>query len=196
MSRSSSPLAVAADGWITALDRRPSPNHDARPDQGAIDMVVVHSISLPPGQFGGDGVERLFQNRCDPAAHPCFESLQHYRVSAHFFIRRDGEIIQFVSCLDRAWHAGRSHWLGRERCNDFSLGVELEGGDHWPYEDAQYHSLNRLLAALYAAYPIVHLVGHRDIAPERKTDPGPFFDWSRVGPAARAENNHNPDATR
>ncbi|MFC4160849.1 1,6-anhydro-N-acetylmuramyl-L-alanine amidase AmpD [Chitinimonas lacunae] len=173
-------LAVAADGWLPNLEYHPSPNHDARPGGCAIDMVVIHAISLPPGQFGGDGVIRLFQNRCDPAAHPCFESLQHYRVSAHFLIRRDGEVLQFVSCLDRAWHAGQSSWLGRERCNDFSVGIELEGGDHWPFEEAQYHSLNGLLTALYAAYPISHLVGHSDIAPTRKTDPGPFFDWSRI----------------
>jgi AmpD protein len=158
----------------------PSPNFDERPAGMAIDMVVVHSISLPPGQFGGDGVERLFANRCDPAAHPCFEELQHFRVSAHFFVRRDGEIIQFVSCLSRAFHAGVSTWKGRERCNDFSIGIELEGGDFWPYEDAQYTALNHLLDVIRAAYPVVHVVGHCEIAPERKTDPGPYFEWQRV----------------
>ncbi|WP_034607915.1 1,6-anhydro-N-acetylmuramyl-L-alanine amidase AmpD [Chitinimonas koreensis] len=172
-------LAIGADGWVEGAARIVSPNADARPDGTAIDMVVLHSISLPPGRFGGDGVERLFTNRCDPAEHECFEELQHFRVSAHFFVRRDGALLQFVSCLDRAWHAGASSWQGRERCNDFSVGIEMEGGDHWPYEPAQYATLDALLAALRARFPIRHLVGHCHVAPERKTDPGPYFDWAR-----------------
>jgi AmpD protein len=175
------PFSIDAAGWVSGATRIPSPNCDARPTTDLPDMVVVHSIALPPGQFGGDGVERLFTNRCDPAAHPCFAELQSVRVSAHFFIRRDGQLVQFVACRDRAWHAGVSSWQGRERCNDFSIGIELEGGDCWPYEPAQYATLDALLAALRAVYPIRHLVGHCHIAPTRKTDPGPFFDWLRYG---------------
>ncbi len=172
-------MKIDAEGWLDGVRRIVSPNQDARAEGMAIDMVVIHSISLPPGEFGGDGPIRLFTNTCDPAVHACFEELQHVRVSAHFFVRRDGEIIQFVPCLARAWHAGVSRWRGRERCNDFSIGIELEGGDAWPYEAAQYHALDGLLAALVEAYPIRHLLGHCHIAPERKTDPGPYFDWER-----------------
>lgn len=172
-------MMIDAAGWLVGVRQIASPNCDARPDGQTPDMVVIHSISLPPGQFCGDGVERLFTNRCDPNQHACFEELQHFRVSAHFFLRRDGELIQFVSCNARAWHAGVSQWQGRERCNDFSIGIELEGGDDWPYEPIQYARLDALLAAIRARYPIRHLLGHCHIAPERKTDPGPFFDWSR-----------------
>ncbi|MDN3577956.1 1,6-anhydro-N-acetylmuramyl-L-alanine amidase AmpD [Chitinimonas viridis] len=172
-------MKIDADGWLDGVRRIVSPNQDARAEGMAVDMVVIHSISLPPGKFGGDGPIRLFTNTCDPAEHACFEELQHVRVSSHFFVRRDGEIIQFVPCLARAWHAGVSRWQGRERCNDFSIGIELEGGDAWPYEAAQYDALDELLAALAEAYPIRHLLGHCHIAPERKTDPGPYFDWGR-----------------
>jgi AmpD protein len=173
---------IIDDGGRLALARQvDSPNRDARPPGVEPDMVVIHAIALPPGQFDGDGVERLFTNRCDPAVHPCFAELKDVRVSAHFFIRRDGGVMQFVACGERASHAGTSHWQGRERCNDFSIGIELEGGDHWPFEAAQYKALDRLLAALRARYPIRHLVGHMHIAPERKTDPGPYFDWARYG---------------
>ncbi|QDQ27280.1 1,6-anhydro-N-acetylmuramyl-L-alanine amidase AmpD [Chitinimonas arctica] len=175
--------AIDAQGWLSGARRIVSPNCDERPEGSVVDMVVIHSISLPPGRFGGDGVERLFTNRCDPAADPCFEELQHMRVSAHFFIRRDGELVQFVPCRQRAWHAGVSRWQGRERCNDFSIGIELEGGDDWPYEAAQYRSLKLILAQLAQHFPIRHLLGHCHIAPERKTDPGPFFDWEAVGGA-------------
>ncbi|MBV8656891.1 MAG: 1,6-anhydro-N-acetylmuramyl-L-alanine amidase AmpD [Burkholderiales bacterium] len=174
-------MTLTRDGWVEQAVRIPSPNCDDRPEGMAIEMVVIHSISLPPGQFDGDGVARLFTNTCDPAAHPVFEALQHVRVSAHFFIRRDGQLIQFVPIYRRAWHAGLSQWEGRERCNDFSVGIELEGGDDWPYEAVQYAVLNTLLALLRTALPIVHLVGHNEIAPERKTDPGPFFEWQRIG---------------
>ncbi|GAB3263957.1 N-acetylmuramoyl-L-alanine amidase [Chitinimonas naiadis] len=174
-------MKMDAAGWLDEARRIPSPNQDQRPADTVIDMVVIHSISLPPGQFGGDGVERLFTNRCDPTAHPCYEELQHVRVSSHFFIRRDGELIQFVPCHARAWHAGVSHWQDRQRCNDFSIGIELEGGDEWAYEPAQYATLDGLLANLNANFAIRHLVGHCHIAPERKTDPGPFFDWPRYG---------------
>ena len=141
---------------------------------------MIHNISLPPGQYGGDGVAELFTNRLNPEEHPYYRDIHQLRVSSHFFIRRDGELIQFVSCLKRAWHAGVSQWLGRERCNDFSIGIELEGDDYSPFEEAQYVALNQLLRALRAIYPITGVTGHSDIAPGRKTDPGPFFDWSRV----------------
>ena len=170
---------ISADGWLASVKHVGSPNWDARPEGLVPDMVVIHSISLPPGQFGGDGVERLFTNRCDPTVHACFGELQHARLSAHFFIRRTGEVVQFVSCNARAWHAGVSSWQGRERCNDFSIGIELEGGDAWQYEAVQYEKLDFLLEAIRARYPIRHFLGHCHIAPERKTDPGPYFDWSR-----------------
>lgn len=173
-------LVVNPDGWIATARHVTSPNFDARPSGSLVDLLVIHAIALPPGQFNGDGIERLFTNRCVPSVHPCFAELQHVRVSAHFLIRRDGELLQFVGGHQRAWHAGVSHWQGRERCNDFSLGVELEGGDAWPFEPAQYDALNRLIAALEQAWPLRHIVGHCDIAPGRKTDPGPLFDWHKV----------------
>lgn len=169
-----------AAGWLQGVTHTPSPNCDARPEGEAITLVVIHAISLPPGKFGGEGVIELFTNRLDPAAHPFYETIQDLRVSAHFFIRRDGELIQFVPCGLRAWHAGVSRWQGRERCNDFSLGIELEGTDDTPFTDVQYAVLNNLLALLRTAYPIAAVVGHADIAPGRKTDPGPYFDWARL----------------
>ncbi len=156
-----------------------SPNQDERPPGILPSLLVVHSISLPPGEFGGSAVEELFTNRLDPAAHPYYQGLQGLRVSAHFFLRRDGELLQFVGCEARAWHAGQSRWQGRERCNDFSIGVELEGTDVRPFTDAQYEALERLTRQLRAWYPIDAIVGHSDIAPGRKTDPGPGFDWAR-----------------
>jgi len=167
-------------GWLAGARRVPSPNQDGRPDAADIRLVVVHNISLPPGEFGGPGVEQLFTNRLDPGEHPYYASIQGLRVSAHFFIRRDGEVVQFVPCTQRAWHAGASVWQGRERCNDFSIGIELEGTDDQPFTDAQYATLNRLLALLRRRYPITGVAGHSDVAPGRKTDPGACFDWSRV----------------
>jgi AmpD protein len=169
-----------AEGWLAGARHVASPNCDARPDGQGISLLVIHNISLPPGQFGGPGVEQLFSNHLNPDEHPYYAGIRGLRVSAHFFIRRDGELIQFVPCGQRAWHAGVSIWRGRERCNDFSIGVELEGTDDTPFTDAQYEVLNRLLAVLRAAYPITAVAGHCDIAPGRKTDPGPCFDWSRV----------------
>lgn len=154
----------------------PSPNCDARPS-GLIDLLVIHSISLPPGMYGGDEVERLFTNRLDETAHPYFAQIAGLRVSTHFFIRRDGVLLQFVSCLERAWHAGASSWQGRSGCNDFSIGIELEGLDSLPFEDVQYETLGELTRALRAVYPLRGIAGHSDIAPGRKTDPGPGFDW-------------------
>jgi AmpD protein len=142
-------------------------------------MLVIHNISLPPDQFSGNAVSEFFTNQLDPSEHPYYAQLRDVRVSAHFFIRRDGYIIQFVPCERRAWHAGLSAWQGRTRCNDFSIGIELEGSDSVPYTEPQYLVLIRLTRRLKRAFPIIDIVGHADIAPERKTDPGPFFDWER-----------------
>ena len=169
-----------AAGWHRHATRRHSPNRDDRPPGTLITLLVVHGISLPPGQFGGDVVERLFTNRLDHAGHPDFAGLAGLRVSAHFFIRRNGALLQFVPCERRAWHAGVSSWHGRERCNDFSIGVELEGTDTHPYTARQYERLARLVRALRSRYPIADVAGHSDIAPGRKTDPGPAFDWRRL----------------
>ena len=174
-------LRINEQGWLTHGARLcASPNHDARPAGETVTLVVVHAISLPPDEFGGPGVEALFSNRLDPHAHPYYAAIAHLRVSAHFFIRRDGELVQFVATEQRAWHAGQSCWNGRERCNDFSIGIELEGCDTLPFEPVQYARLNTLLSALRARYPIAAVVGHSDIAPGRKTDPGPCFDWTAV----------------
>ena len=170
---------VDAEGWLSGVRRVASPNFDERPEGTAITLLVVHNISLPPGEFGGSGVEELFTNRLDPAAHPYYQGLCGLRVSSHLFVRRDGETIQFVACGRRAWHAGESRWRGRRRCNDFSIGIELEGADDVPFTGAQYHALARLTRTLQQAYPIADIVGHSDIAPRRKTDPGPLFDWPR-----------------
>jgi len=156
----------------------PSPNCDARP-ASVIDLLVIHSISLPPGIYGGDEVERLFTNQLQAHAHPYFAQIAGLRVSSHFYIRRDGTLVQFVSCLQRAWHAGLSSWQGRQRCNDFSIGIELEGTDCSVFEEAQYRSLVDLTLALREAYPLRGIAGHSDIAPERKMDPGVLFDWCR-----------------
>lgn len=175
-----SALRVEASGVVPEARQVASPNCDERPPGCSIDLIVIHNISLPPGEFGGDGVIELFTNRLNPEVHPYFREIHHLKVSAHFFIRRNGELIQFVPCDKRAWHAGVSQWQGRERCNDFSIGIELEGDDETPFEAAQYATLNALLAALKEAYPITTVTGHSDIAPGRKTDPGPCFDWGRV----------------
>lgn len=156
-----------------------SPNCDERPPGAAIELLVIHNISLPPGNFGGEAVADLFTNHLDPQAHPYFAAIATLRVSAHFFIRRDGALLQFVPCALRAWHAGQSSWQGRERCNDYSIGIELEGADDVAFCDAQYDRLQLLARALHAHYPIIASVGHSDIAPGRKTDPGPHFDWPR-----------------
>lgn len=157
-----------------------SPNQDERPAGAEIGLVVVHAISLPPGEFGGDAIERLFTNRLDPSAHPYFETIAHLRVSSHFLVRRDGERVRFVAVERRAWHAGASTWRGRSRCNDFSVGIELEGSDDAPFEDAQYAALALLLTDLRRDLPLRAIAGHGEIAPGRKTDPGPRFDWNRL----------------
>ena len=172
-------MTMDESGWIAGIRRIPSPNCDERPEGGTVEMLVIHNISLPPGEFGGPGIVELFTNRLDPGAHPYYRELAGRKVSAHFLIRRDGELIQFVACTQRAWHAGESSWCGRSRCNDFSVGVELEGTDSVPFEDAQYERLAALARALATKYPGIASVGHSDIAPGRKTDPGPCFDWAR-----------------
>ena len=170
---------VDRSGIVRAARQAPSPNCDDRPPGTKISLLVVHNISLPPGRFDGDAIEQFFTTRLDPSAHPYFATIAGQRVSAHFLIRRDGRLIQFVPCERRAWHAGESRWRGRERCNDFSIGVELEGTDELPYEAAQYAMMVRLIRALRQRYPIADFAGHSDIAPGRKTDPGNAFDWAR-----------------
>lgn len=157
----------------------PSPHHDERPDDATVELLVIHNISLPPGEFGGPYIEDLFLGRLHPGAHPYFAGIAALRVSAHFLIRRDGEVVQFVPCELRAWHAGVSTWRGREKCNDFSVGVEMEGTDDAPYEESQYEALAALARALAVRYGPLAATGHSDIAPSRKTDPGPAFDWAR-----------------
>ena len=169
-----------AAGWLSAARRLPSPNCDARPEGTAIELIVIHNISLPPGVFDGDAVIDLFTNRLDWDAHPYYQDIRGLKVSAHFFIRRDGTLIQFVPCTLRAWHAGVSSWQARDCCNDFSIGIELEGSDDLPFTEAQYATLAPLLQLLRQAYPIRAVVGHSDIAPGRKTDPGPHFAWQRI----------------
>jgi AmpD protein len=168
------------DGVLSTARQVPSPNCDERPDQQDIGLIVVHSISLPPGEYGGPQVEQLFTNRLDFSAHPYFEGLRGLKVSAHFFVRRNGELIQFVPCSKRAWHAGVSQWKGRERCNDFSIGIELEGLDDQEFAAPQYATLVGLIKLLKARYSISDVTGHSDIAPGRKTDPGAHFDWAFV----------------
>ena len=175
-----SSLEITQEGLVEQARYIASPNHDARPTPGDISMIIIHNISLPPQQYGGDGVIELFTNNLNPDEHPYYAEIQGLKVSSHFFIRRTGELIQFVPCTMRAWHAGASEWKGRQRCNDFSIGIELEGSDFDAFEPTQYVTLKQLLAVLVKRYAIIDIVGHSDIAPGRKTDPGPFFDWSAI----------------
>jgi N-acetyl-anhydromuramoyl-L-alanine amidase len=170
-------------GLLVGVKQVLSPHFDARPAGVAPDLVILHGISLPPGEFGGPWIARLFTGSLPPQVHPYFASLGGMRVSAHVLIRRDGEPVQFVSFNERAWHAGQSAWRGREACNDYSIGIECEGTDDSPYEDVQYETLRALLPMLLDAYPGItreRIVGHSDVAPGRKTDPGVAFDWSRI----------------
>ena len=167
-------------GWLKGARWVRSPNQGPRPAGRPVSLVVVHNISLPPGAYGGPWIERFFLNRLDPAAHPYFATIAGMRVSAHFLVRRDGEVVQFVGCDHRAWHAGQSAWQGSGNCNDYSVGIELEGSDETPYDAAQYAALWRLLDALRRRYPVAAVVGHSHVAPGRKTDPGPHFDWPAV----------------
>ena len=179
-----------ADGWLRGARRVISPNFDARPAGSEITLVVIHGISLPPGEYGGPWVERLFTNSLPTAVHPYFREVADARVSAHLFIRRDGSVVQFVPFDARAWHAGVSEWRGRSACNDYAIGIELEGCDTTPYAAAQYTRLTQVLATLRAAYPAISddaVVGHCHVAPGRKTDPGDSFDWARLKPARLPE---------
>ncbi len=174
--------AIDDAGWLRAARHRYSPNQDPRPVGTCIELLVIHNISLPPGDFSGDWINDLFLDRLNPQAHPYFQTLAGLRVSAHLLIRRCGEVVQYVAFEQRAWHAGVSCFAGRERCNDFSIGIELEGTDHIPFTDAQYARLADCSRAIMLHYPHIaedHIVGHDEIAPGRKTDPGPAFDWTR-----------------
>lgn len=166
------------NGWYHLARHTPSPNFGPRPEGAHIDLVVIHSISLPPGVYGGPEVEALFTNTLDWDAHPYFQQIRSMEVSSHFFIRRDGRLMQFVSCDDRAWHAGRSHYRGRDNCNDDSIGIELEGLEGLRFEDAQYNTLIDLCQAIATQYPLAHIAGHEHVAPGRKQDPGAGFDWA------------------
>lgn len=185
-------LTLAEDGWCRQARRLPSPNCDARPPGVVPDLLVIHNISLPPGQFGGPYIEGLFTNTLAHDVHPYFDQLRTLRVSAHFLIDRHGAVTQFVAAGARAWHAGVSSFEGRERCNDFSIGIELEGSDFEPFETAQYESLAALSLALQRRYPLRSVTGHEHIAPGRKTDPGPFFDWDRYRRLCHAASDVMP----
>lgn len=182
-------IAVAVDagvwsaGWLDAARRCDSPNFGPRPAGVEVDLAIIHSISLPPGRYGGDAIERLFTNRLDGGEHPYFATIRDLAVSAHFVVRRDGELVQFVSCDDRAWHAGRSCWRGRDGCNDYSVGIELEGLEGSPFEPAQYAVLGALLERIRDRHPLAAVVGHEHVAPGRKFDPGSGFDWPALAAA-------------
>jgi AmpD protein len=187
--------ALWQDGWYRFARRLPSPNFGPRPAQAQIDLIVLHSISLPPGEYGGDQVLQLFSNTLDWSAHPYFESIRGIEVSAHFFIRRNGDLWQMVSCDERAWHAGRSQYRGRENCNDDSIGIELEGLEGLTFEAPQYETLAALCSALALRYPVQHIAGHEHIAPGRKQDPGPGFDWHALRQALAWDLRCFPDTT-
>ena len=170
------------DGQLIGARQIASPNYNQRPEQTEIQLLVVHNISLPPSQFGGGYIEQFFQNQLDWSVHPYFQTIEGMQVSTHLLILRTGEVLQFVNFNDRAWHAGRSTYLAKKECNDYSIGIELEGSDDTPFEEVQYTVLAEVIGVLQAAYPKIlqHLAGHSDIAPGRKTDPGPFFDWAKI----------------
>ncbi len=176
------PSFQVIDGQLIGARQVPSPNYNQRPEHTEIQLVVVHNISLPPSQFGGGYIEQFFQNQLDWSQHPYFQTIEGMQVSTHLLILRTGEVLQFVNFNDRAWHAGRSTYLAKKECNDYSIGIELEGSDDQPFEEVQYSVLAEVIATLQATYPKIlqHLAGHSDIAPGRKTDPGPFFDWPKI----------------
>jgi AmpD protein len=183
-------------GWLADARRRESPHADERPAGARITLVVLHNVSLPPGEFAGSWVEDFFTGRLDTSAHPYFATIRELHVAPHLLIRRDGEIIQFVAFPRRAWHAGCSSWQGSEDCNDYSIGIEIEGADTIPYTDAQYAALEAVIPALVEAYPGIGeggIVGHTDVAPKRKSDPGSAFDWTRL---ARALDKRGCDLVR
>ena len=181
------------DGWYRFAQHLPSPNYGPRPSGACIDLVVLHSISLPPGVYGTDHVQALFTNQLDWNAHPYFKQIEGLQVSAHFYIRRGGEVWQFVSCDDRAWHAGASQYRGRSNCNDDSIGIELEGLEGDNFDPAQYEALAALLPVLQQHYPIVHIAGHEHIAPGRKADPGPGLDWTLLQKTLALPDRYFPE---
>lgn len=187
-----SPLQAWQSGWFSSATHLRSPNMGARPPGAAVDLIVIHAISLPPGQYGGEGVKQLFTNQLDWSEHPYYETIRGLEVSAHFFIRRDGTLWQFVSCDQRAWHAGHSHYRGRSNCNDDSIGIELEGLEGQTFEETQYVTLTTLCDALAKHYPIAHIAGHEHIAPGRKGDPGAGFDWPRLQNSLAFPPGHFP----
>lgn len=191
VSIGSEPLVVdVGTGLLGGARQVPSPNCDDRPAGNIPELIVVHGISLPPGEYGGPWIDRLFTNALPREMHPYFEQVDGLRVSSHLLVRRDGEVVQYVPCHRRAWHAGVSSWQGRSRCNDYSIGIELEGADHEPYDSTQYAMLARVITVLCRAYPglsLDRIVGHSDVAPGRKSDPGPAFDWPRLHALVRFE---------
>jgi N-acetyl-anhydromuramoyl-L-alanine amidase len=192
-SESAPAAPLWTDGWYRFAHAMSSPNFGPRPKSAPIDLIVIHSISLPPGEFGSGHVQRLFMNQLDWNAHPYFQGIRNMQVSAHFFIARQGGLWQFVSCNDRAWHAGQSHYRGRNNCNDDSIGIELEGLEGGVFEDAQYETLASLCGALVSAYPIAHIAGHEHVAPGRKQDPGCGFNWPQLERATACPNKFFPD---
>jgi AmpD protein len=183
-------MLIIKNGLLESAHTLNSPNHDDRCDENDISLIVIHNISLPPNEFGGKGIEQLFTNSLDKDEHPFYEEIYELRVSSHLLIRRDGEIVQFVPFHKRAWHAGVSQYLGRDVCNDFSIGIEMEGTDFVPFEEVQYEVLNNVIDALLKAYPTLgpnSITGHEHIAPGRKTDPGPYFEWEKLSAALKAE---------
>ena len=173
-------MKLGPDGWLEDARRVPSPNRDERPAGSGISLLLLHAISLPPGEYGGDAIERLFTNTLDPDAHPYFREVFSLQVSSHFLVRRDGALLQFVPVHERAWHAGASAWRGRSRCNDFSIGIELEGSEEEAFAGVQYFTLAALARCLRAALSLRDVAAHSEVAPGRKTDPGPHFDWARL----------------
>ena len=193
-----SALYIDQQGWCAQATQQRSPNYDARPDGAVVSLIVIHNISLPPQEFGGEWITDLFLNRLDPDAHPYFSAIYNVEVSSHFLIRRDGQLIQYVSTDDRAWHAGASCWRGQSRCNDFAIGIELEGCDDKPFTQEQYSVLTQLTQTLLQHYPYINSVaGHSEIAPQRKTDPGTCFEWARyehqAGIDEHMRKNHTTD---
>lgn len=184
------------DGQLQGARQIPSPNFNQRPEQTEIQLVVIHNISLPPSQFGGGYIEQFFQNRLDWSVHPYFQTIEGMQVSAHLLILRTGEVLQFVNFNDRAWHAGRSSYLAHPECNDYSIGIELEGSDDKDFEEEQYQTLAQVVACLQAHYPQIgpHIAGHSDIAPGRKTDPGPHFQWTHFRTLLQKQKKHKKTA--
>ena len=180
MTTNSKEMIINAEGFVKDIKHVLSPNHDSRPKDSTINLLVIHNISLPPDQYGGDYIEHFFTNQLNSSIDPYFQKIKNIKVSSHFVINREGNLIQYVSCKKRAWHAGVSEWNGKKNCNDYSIGIELEGSDHIEYTESQYEKLNQLIDCLKSYYDIKGIVGHSDIAPGRKTDPGTSFNWKKI----------------